>query len=102
MIAASQLGITMVSLALGAIGENTFQALLSPYFNTITLPDNLKYLASVLNSLPLIISLIIMTTLQVVLGELVPKVATLHQPERVATACRPADESLQYHLQMVH
>ncbi len=84
LIAASQLGITMVSLALGAIGENTFQELLSPYLRSVVLPDNLKYLTQVLNSLPLILSLIIITTLLVVLGEMVPKVATLQQPERIA------------------
>jgi CBS domain containing-hemolysin-like protein len=30
LIAASQIGITMVGLALGAIGENTFQGILAP------------------------------------------------------------------------
>ncbi|NJD59271.1 MAG: HlyC/CorC family transporter [Anaerolineae bacterium] len=84
LIAASQIGITMIGLALGAIGENTFQSLLSPYFNSLTLPQNLSFLAPVLDALPLILSLIIITTLVVVLGEQVPKVATLHQPERVA------------------
>jgi magnesium and cobalt exporter, CNNM family len=84
LIAASQIGITMIGLALGAIGENTFQSLLSPYFNSLTLPQNLSFLAPVLDALPLILSLIIITTLVVVLGEQVPKVATLRQPERVA------------------
>jgi putative hemolysin len=84
LIAASQIGITMIGLALGAIGENTFQSLLSPYFNSLTLPQNLGFLAPILDALPLILSLIIITTLVVVLGEQVPKVATLHQPERVA------------------
>jgi CBS domain containing-hemolysin-like protein len=40
LIAASQIGITMVGLALGAIGENTFQGLLSPIFDTLVLPEN--------------------------------------------------------------
>ncbi len=84
LIAASQIGITMIGLALGAIGENAFQELLSPYFSSLTLPQNLSFLAPVLSALPLIISLLIITTLVVVLGEQVPKVATLHQPERVA------------------
>jgi len=84
MIAASQIGITMVGLALGAIGENTFQELLQPIFSTLTLPDNLEFLTPFLNALPLILSLLIITTLLVVLGEMVPKVATLQQPERIA------------------
>src|SRR4030043_2466315 len=56
LIAASQIGITMVGLALGALGENTFQGLLSPYFSTLTLPDNLQFLTPVINALPLIFS----------------------------------------------
>ena len=84
MIAASQIGITMVGLALGAIGENTFQELLSPYFDTLTLPENVQFLTPVLEALPLVLSLIIITSLLVVLGEMVPKVATLQQPERIA------------------
>lgn len=84
LIAACQLGITIVSLALGAVGENTFQALLTPTFNRIALPPNLQHLTSLLAALPLILSLIIITSIHVVLGEQVPKVATLHQPERVA------------------
>ena len=84
LIAASQLGITIVSLTLGAVGENVFKALLTPWFNQIDLPANLQRLASVIAALPLLISLIIITSLTVVFGEQVPKVATLHQPERVA------------------
>jgi putative hemolysin len=84
LIAGCQLGITIVSLALGAVGENTFHELLAPYFSKITIPANLARLSSLLAALPLILSLIIITSIHVVLGEQVPKVATLNQPERVA------------------
>ncbi len=84
IIAAVQLGITMDGLALGALGENTFQRLLLPIFSVINLPNNFQFLSSILNALPLILSLVIITGLLVVLGEMVPKVATLQQPERVA------------------
>lgn len=84
LIAACQLGITIVSLALGALGENTFQDLLAPTFNRIALSPNLQRLTSLMAVLPLVLSLIIITSIHVVLGEQVPKVATLHQPERVA------------------
>jgi magnesium and cobalt exporter, CNNM family len=84
LIAGCQLGITIVSLTLGALGENTFQALLTPLFDRLALTSNLNYLTSILAILPLVLSLIIITSLHVVLGEQVPKVATLHQPERVA------------------
>lgn len=90
LIAAAQLGITMVSLALGAVGENTFEALLSPYFQKLILPPSLQSILPLLSVLPLIISLLIVTSFHVVLGEQVPKVATLHQPERIAlVAARP-------------
>ncbi len=84
LIAGCQLGITIVSLALGAVGENTFEKLLTPLFGQLSIPANLVRLTPFLAALPLILSLIIITSIHVVLGEQVPKVATLHQPERVA------------------
>lgn len=84
IIAASQIGITAVSLALGAVGENTFQALLEPYFIRINIPSAYEALAPILEALPLVISLTIVTSLLVVFGELVPKVASLQDPEKVA------------------
>ncbi len=84
LIAAAQLGITLVSLALGAVGENTFEALLEPAFNRMHLPTILQRLAPFLAALPLFLSLLIVTSLHVVLGEQVPKVASLHNPEQFA------------------
>lgn len=84
LIGAAQLGITIVSLALGAVGENTFEALLEPYFHDLVLPSWLQSLSPILVALPLVLSLIIVTSLHVILGEQVPKVAALHSPERVA------------------
>ncbi len=85
LIASSQLGITMVSLALGAVGENTFQVLLQPLFQNLSLPPAYQMLGRLLAGLPLLLSLIIVTSIHVVMGEQVPKVATLHNPERFAT-----------------
>jgi putative hemolysin len=84
LIAAVQLGITIVSLALGAVGENTFEALLAPIFHEIHLPEALQSLTSVFAALPLVLSLIIVTSFHVVLGEQVPKVASLNSPEKIA------------------
>ena len=90
LIAASQLGITLVSLALGAVGENTFEALLAPLFENLALPAYLQRLVPLMAALPLFLSLVIVTSLHVVFGEQVPKVATLHDPERFALlAARP-------------
>ncbi len=90
VIAASQLGITIVSLALGAVGENTFEQLLAPYFHDLILPSNLVFLGKVIAALPLIISLTVVTTLHVVLGEQVPKIAVLNAPERFSTIIAPS------------
>lgn len=84
LIAAAQLGITLVSLALGAVGENTFESLLAPLFEGLSMPVYLERLTPILAILPLAISLVIVTSLHVVLGEQVPKVAALHNPERFA------------------
>jgi putative hemolysin len=89
LIAATQLGITVVSLALGAVGENTFQAWLEPFFLGAQLPPFLQFLQSILPVLPLVLSLIVITGFHVVLGEQVPKVAVLRSPERFALAAAP-------------
>jgi putative hemolysin len=89
LIAATQLGITLVSLALGAVGENAFQTWLEPYFSHISLPNGLFFLEGVISASPLIISLAVITSLHVVLGEQVPKVAVLRSPERFALFAAP-------------
>ncbi len=90
LIAATQLGITVVSLALGAVGENAFAAWLDPLFQGAQLPPLLQFLQSILPALPLALSLIVVTSFHVVLGEQVPKVAVLRSPERFALAAAPA------------
>ena len=84
LIAASQLGITIVSLTLGSVGESTFEELLAPWFEHAVLPPGWDFLTSFIAVLPLAISLVIITSLHVVMGEQVPKVAVLHQPEQAA------------------
>jgi putative hemolysin len=89
LIGASQLGQTIASLALGAIGQNTFEALLQPYFSSLQLPGWIAFIQAVIPVLPLVISLVIITSLHVVLGEQVPKVAVLRVPERFALFAAP-------------
>jgi putative hemolysin len=89
LIAACQLGITIVSLALGAVGENTFESLLEPVFQKAQLPPGLQFIAAILPALPLVISLIIVSSIHVVFGEQVPKVATLRNPEKFAIRAAP-------------
>jgi CBS domain containing-hemolysin-like protein len=81
LIAAAQLGITIASLALGYLGEETFQSIVEALLHGVQVPDALS---GVIRALPLVISLIVVTSLHVVLGEQVPKVAALRRPEPVA------------------
>ena len=84
LIAATQLGITIVSLALGAVGEKAFAGFLEAALHDATLPPALGFLDAIMPSLPLLLSLTIVTTFHVVLGEQVPKIATLRAPETFA------------------
>ncbi len=89
LIAATQLGITIVSLALGAVGENTIAELLTPLFKDVNPPASIRFLEAIIPALPLVLSLIVVTSFHVVLGEQVPKVATLRAPERFALVAAP-------------
>ena len=70
-ISAMQLGVTISSLAIGALGEQV----LARWFD--------HWLAS---ALAIIVALLIVTYLHVVIGELVPKGIALSYPERTALA----------------
>ncbi len=80
VIAAVQLGITVASLALGAIAEPALSHLLEPAFHALAVPENLTHPIS------FAIALVIVTYLHVVLGEMVPKNIALAGPERAALA----------------
>lgn len=80
-IAASQVGITISSVVLGIYGQQQIAPLLAPYL------ANLPFLTDVAAAgVSTTLVLILFTTLQVVLGELVPKSLALQYPERVALA----------------
>jgi putative hemolysin len=53
------------------------------------LPANLAFFTNLLPGLPLVISLMVVTSFHVVLGEQVPKVAVLRAPERFALMAAP-------------
>jgi putative hemolysin len=89
LIAASQLGISLVSLTLGALSVRLFQDTLTPYLAQIRLPASLAFLQGALLLLPLILSVLVVTALHVVLGEQVPKAAVLGRPERFAMISAP-------------
>lgn len=77
-VAACQVGITLSSLVAGAFG----QAQLTPIFEDILGGFGGRTLA-------IVVVLLLITSLQVVLGELLPKTVALRYPERLATATLP-------------
>lgn len=81
LIAATQLGVTMASLALGYIGEPAIAALIRPLFDLV-LPQEGALITSHL--VALILSFAIATTLHITFGELVPKNIALHRAEATA------------------
>ncbi|WP_072520219.1 hemolysin family protein [Gemella massiliensis] len=75
-LSATQLGITIVSLGLGWLGESTFHALFRPLFDLMRLNETLTHTIS------LVVSFAFMTLLHVVLGELVPKTIAIQAAEK--------------------
>ena len=80
-ISATQLGITLASLALGWIGEQTLAHLFTPVFRLV-LPGTPSELAA--HSAAVAVAFSIITFLHIVLGELAPKTLALERAERVA------------------
>jgi putative hemolysin len=80
VISGVQVGITLTSLALGYLGELTLAGFLDPIFRAV--PG--RYAAIAAHTSALIVAFALLTVLQVVLGELVPKNLSLAQAERVA------------------
>ena len=78
-ISATQLGITMASLALGWIGEPVFAHLLEA-------PLKGRVSEVTLHTMSFAIAFTIITFLHIVLGELAPKTLALERAERVALA----------------
>jgi CBS domain containing-hemolysin-like protein len=76
-ISATQLGITLASLALGWIGEPVIAHLLEPYFTF--LPQDAAFITS--HTLAIAIAFSIITFLHIVFGELAPKSIALQKSE---------------------
>ena len=78
MMAGAQLGITLCSLALGALSEPAIADLLEPAFRLVHVPDGAAH------PIAFVLALGVVTVLHVVLGEVVPKNVALAGPERAA------------------
>lgn len=83
MLAGAQLGVTLCSLILGAVGEPLIAHALEEPFHALGIPDGL------LHPISLIVALIVMVYFHVVIGEMVPKNIALAGPEKAALALTP-------------
>lgn len=86
-VAAAQLGITVASLALGMVAEETVIAVIGPplreYFNVVVTAQS---------GVGFVISIALVTVLHVVIGEQVPKMLAIQRPARTALLTAPIAE----------
>jgi CBS domain containing-hemolysin-like protein len=83
VMAGAQLGITVCSLGLGAVGEPAVAHLLEPVFHALRVPD------AALHPVSFVVAMSIVVYLHVVLGEMVPKNIALAGPTRAALVLAP-------------
>lgn len=86
VVSAVQLGITLASLALGALGESTLAGLIRGFMPA----GSDMRMTLVLHGIALGAAFVMLSALHVVIGELVPKTLSLARAERVAlSVARP-------------
>lgn len=79
-LSACQLGITLASLALGWIGEPAVSKVITPLLHPFGLPEG------VIHTIAVVVGFFVITTLHIVVGELIPKSLAIINAERFATA----------------
>jgi len=83
-LSACQLGITIVSLGLGWVGEEAFAGLLLPVLSYLG-----AFAAPAAHTIAATGAFVIITVLHIVLGELVPKSLAIRRPGRIARIAAP-------------
>lgn len=83
MLSASQFGITLASLALGAVGESTLAHLFEPLFQRVVPASAAEWLA---HSIAVAVALLVITYFHLVLGEYAPKALGIEKAETLALA----------------
>jgi CBS domain containing-hemolysin-like protein len=83
VIGVNQLGITVCSLVLGAVGEPAVAHLIEPAFEAAHMPESL------LHPVAFVVGLGLVVYLHVVLGEMIPKNIALAGPDRAALVLGP-------------
>ncbi len=80
VVSGVQVGLTIASLSLGYLGEITLAAIVHPFVQAFTRP----WAPILAHAIALVVVFGLLTFLQVVFGELVPKALSLARAERVA------------------
>ncbi|HEX6876194.1 MAG TPA: hemolysin family protein [Nocardioidaceae bacterium] len=83
VMAGAQLGITLASLGLGALGEPAVAHLLAPVLHSLHVPEG------ALHPVSFVVAMSVVVYLHVVLGEMVPKNIALAGPDRAALVLGP-------------
>jgi CBS domain containing-hemolysin-like protein len=81
-LSATQLGVTLSSLLLGAVGEELFTGLVLDFLPRL----GFKISEATAHSAAVIVGLIILTFLHVLFGELFPKALAIQRPEAISMA----------------
>ncbi|UOE39242.1 MULTISPECIES: hemolysin family protein [Chryseobacterium] len=76
-LSATQLGITLASLALGFVGESAMHHMVQGFLNYF----NIESLAQYSNTIALVLSFLIVTVMHIVFGELIPKSIAIRKSE---------------------
>lgn len=76
-LSVTQLGITIASLGLGWIGEPTVAKILSPLFKVLDLTPQVEH------TIAFVVGFSVITSLHIVIGELVPKSLSIQKTEQV-------------------
>ncbi|NJR67227.1 MAG: HlyC/CorC family transporter [Synechococcales cyanobacterium CRU_2_2] len=92
LLSATQIGITLSSLALGWIGENTVGASVS--LALARLPIEATFKQQLIHAIALPIAFFWVAYMQIVLGELCPKALALLYPEQMARSLGPFSWSI--------
>ncbi|BAZ48144.1 hypothetical protein NIES4103_07490 [Nostoc sp. NIES-4103] len=92
LLSTTQLGITLSSLALGWIGENTIVVLVNAWLKSLPLPAGWNNLIA--HSLSIPIAFFLIAYLQIVLGELCPKSVAMLYSEQLARFLGPSIKAI--------
>ncbi|MEG2079082.1 hemolysin family protein [Chryseobacterium sp.] len=81
-LSATQLGITLASLALGWVGESAMHHVIDNLFHSL----NINFSESTVTTISVVISFLIITVMHIVFGELIPKSIAIRKAEATTMA----------------